>query len=340
MVCKKLHCLALGLAASSLALLGIANPTQAATFGGVEYGNLLDYLFFFADGNKDANWQGASKGFVGDVAVDGFQAKERTSGTFGYEGTIFTNDATLGKWGDIVDNNSGATASLNQTTLISGLESDLDNVFTQINGLTATTGFDNRSSTSLDGLNTQNNIAETIVINVTSGLNFSDQIKITGDANDIFILRWDEDGDFSNGYNGEVKPQSGGAIVPLGGLSAANFFHVAGNLNASGGGSTPTDNNYLQGTPFDDFDGGGFFTGYWFTTGDPDKNFENSSLSNGIFVGGWYTTATKFSLTSGTSGVHVAPLSAVPEPLTFLGVGVAVGFGVVFKKQLRQKNLI
>jgi hypothetical protein len=55
-----------------------------------------------------------------------------------------------------------------------------------------------------------------------------------------------------------------------------------------------------------DFRGGGFFTGYWLTTGDPVTG-ATSPLSNGIFVGGWYSTTTKFSMTSGTSGVHVAP---------------------------------
>ena len=53
--------------------------------------------------------------------------------------------------------------------------------------------------------------------------------------------------------------------------------------------------------------GGGFFTGYWLTTGSPEKDFQSSSLSNGIFVGGWYNSASGFSMTSGTSGVYVAP---------------------------------
>lgn len=103
-----------------------------------------------------------------------------------------------------------------------------------------------------------------------------------------------------------------------------------------------------------DFSGGGFFVGYWvsslwiftlpsvfsyifshillkhhaltilltlqqlhtmqLTTGSPD-NRESSSLSNGIFVGGWYTSAIKLSMTYGTSGVHVCPNpSAVQSP--------------------------
>jgi len=61
--------------------------------------------------------------------------------------------------------------------------------------------------------------------------------------------------------------------------------------------------------------GGGFFTGYWLTTGSPTTldptsglyTGDTASLSNAIFVGGWYTCTTKFSMTSGTSGVYVAP---------------------------------
>jgi uncharacterized repeat protein (TIGR01451 family) len=287
------------------------------TIGGVNMGNLTDYLFVFTDANAKANWQGATKGFVGDVAIDGIQANETTSGSVPYAGTIYTNDNTLGAWGNIVANNSGqAMSSLNQVSLISGLETDLANAFSQINALTATPGYTSVSATSLNGLNTQNSIAEVYVINVTSGFSVSSQINITGDADDVFILRWDTDADFGNGYQGQVKFQSGGAIVPLGGLEPSNFIHVAGDINSSGGGSTPAP-PYPQGPRFNDgqgalinngadFNGGGFFTGYWLTTGAPSDG-KTSSLSNGIFVGGWYSSTTEFSMTSGTSGVYVSP---------------------------------
>ncbi len=305
-----------------------------STIGGVNLGNLPNYHMVFTDGRDDANWQGASKGFVGDVAIDGIQASERTSGSFAYAGTIYTNDATLGAWQAIVDNNPGqAFASYNQTTRIANLTTDLENVFTQVNALPVTAGYANRLSTSLNGLNTQNGIAETFVINITSGFGISSQINITGDAGDIYILRWDTDQVFSNGYQGQVKFQSGGAIVPLGGLKATNFIHVAGEISSSGGGSTPTANNFPQGprlndgqgaliTNAQDFSGGGFFTGYWFTTGDPTLTDsgqpygQQTSLSNGIFVGGWYSKNTKFSMTSGTSGVYVSPPCSISATLT------------------------
>ncbi|HEY9599839.1 MAG TPA: hypothetical protein V6D33_19430, partial [Cyanophyceae cyanobacterium] len=288
-------------------------------------GRLTDYLFVFTNGSTDANWQGATKGFVGNVAVDGIQASERTSGGVPYAGTIYTNDTSLGAWNNIVTQNSGqASAATGETARISALETDLANAFTQINALSVTAGFDGVSSTSLNGLNTQDGVNKTYVINVTTGFQVSSKINITGDAGDVFILRWDSDKNLSNGYNGQVKFQSGGAIVPLGGLTVSNFINVAGDINASGGGSNPA-SPYPQGPRLDDgtgalinggsnFSGGGFFTGYWLTTGDPTKNFETASLSNAIFAGGWYTTTTKFSMTSGTSGVHVCADTATQNP--------------------------
>ncbi len=290
--------------------------------GGIDLGDLTKYLFFFANGSEDANWQGATKGFSGDVVVDGLQADERTSGGVPYAGTIITNANSLGAWQDIVDQNPGQAGALTgQTTVVADLEQDLMDAFSQINSLSATSGYASVSSTSLDGLNTANGIAETFVINITSGLNFSSVIDITGDASDVFVLRWDTDANPNNGYQGTVKPQSGGAINPLGGLTAANFISVAGNINASGGGSNPSG---LPQGPIDpstgqlidggsNFSGGGFFTGYWLTTGNPTSG-DTSSLSNAIFTGGWYTTSDKFSLTSGTSGVHVCPNPETQPP--------------------------
>ncbi len=293
------------------------HASPQTVIGGVDLGNLPNYLFLFTNGSTDANWQGATKGFVGDVAVDGVVASERTSGGVPYAGTIYTNDSTLSAWQNIVNQNAGqAFSSTNESARISGLETDLANAFAQINGLPATPGFTSVSSTSLNGLNTQNGICETFVINVTSGFQVTSQINVTGDACDVYILRWDTDADPGNGYNGQVKFQSGGAIVPLGGLKPTNFISVAGDINSSGGGGNPP-SPYPQGPRLNDglgalctgcanFSGGGFFTGYWLTTGDPSSG-QTQSLSNGIFVGGWYSTTSKFSMTSGTSGVYITP---------------------------------
>jgi hypothetical protein len=319
----------------SLFLL-MGGNVSATTLGGVNLGNLTDYLFVFTNGSTDANWQGASKGFVGNVAVDGIQASERTSGPMPYKGTISTNDTTLGAWQAIVNANSTPTlpvsqafASYNNVALISGLEANLTSAFSQINALPVTTGYNGVAATSLDGLNTQNGINETFVINITSGFGgISSLINITGDSGDVFILRWDTDANFGNGYQGQVKFQSGGGINPLGGLTPGNFISVAGDINSSGGGSNPSGlATYLAEIPIiqegSTVNGGGFFTGYWLTTGNPTTG-DTSSLSNGIFVGGLYTSSDKFSMTSGTSGVYVPPSTSVPEPATMLLLGLGL----------------
>jgi hypothetical protein len=340
-------CAVLGAVLAATLSCSVAN---AAIIGGVNLGNLTNYLLAFTDGSAggviDYNLQGASKGYVGDVAVNGIAAGTnlRTSGTVPYAGTMYTNAANLDSWQAIVDDNriptiavNQASASYNQVARLAGLQTDLTSAFTQINALPATAGYSSRSSSSLDGLNTQDGINETFVINVTSGLQVSSPINITGDAGDSYILRWDTDANSANGYNGQVKFQSGGGIVPHGGLSAGNFVNVAGDINASGGGSTPAP-PYPQGARLNagtgplivggaDFNGGGFFTGYWLTTGDPSDG-QTSSLSNAIFVGGWYTNTTKFSLTSGSSGVYVPPPPGVPEPATIVlaGMGACAAF--------------
>ncbi len=303
--------------ATGSTVVTVSDPCVNGAIGGIDLGVLPKYLFLFADGNQDANWQGASKGFAGNVAVDGLLASERTSGGVPYAGTIFTNDSSLGAWQNIVSKNAGqASASTGNTSLISNLKADLTAAFAQINSLPVTPGYESVSATSLNGLNTTDGVATTYVINVTSGFNVSSRINITGDPGDVFVLRWDTDHNFSNGYQGIVKFQSGGAIVPQGGLTPASFIHVAGDIAASGGGGNPPA-PYPQGPRFGDgtgalisggtdFHGGGFFTGYWLTTGDPSTG-QTHSLSNGIFVGGWYTLSSKFSLTGGTSGVQVCP---------------------------------
>jgi uncharacterized repeat protein (TIGR01451 family) len=268
---------------------------------------MTDWLFIFSNGSVDANWQGATKGFRGDVAVAAI-AKKRTSGGVPFAGTIYTDGSSLGAWQNIVNQNAGqAFAALNAGAVVTPLFNSLTLAFATINAkpVNAPASFTGTPQ-SLNGLNTQNGINETFVLNVTSGFGVSSKINITGDAGDVFILRWDTDANFANGYQGQVKFQSGGAIVPLGGLTAANFIHVAGDIASSGGGNNPSV-PFPQGPGIPNganWNGGGFFTGYWLTTGDPVK-FETSSLSNAIFVGGWYSTTVKFSMTSGTSGVHV-----------------------------------
>lgn len=322
--------LALGLGVTAPATAD--NSTEAATIapsgagescrsipivvGGVNLGCLPEHLFVFGDGSGDANWQASSKGYVGNVAVMGTVATERTSGSFAYAGTIATDDHTLGAWSQIVAaNQAQASTAISQAGNLMLLEADLREAISQIEALPVSPGFDNRSAQSLDNLDTTNGQPDVTVVDVTSGHKITTQIDIHGDPSDVYVLRWDTDADPANGLNGQVKFQGGGAIVPHG-LSPSGFLHIAGDINASGGGSTPAA-PFPQGPRLangngplihggKDFSGGGFFTGYWFTTGRPD-NGATAPLGNAIFVGGWYTLSTKLSMTSGTSGVHIAP---------------------------------
>ena len=131
------------------------DQTATTTFtdsviGGVDLGQLTEFVFVFTDGRTLANLQDA-RGYVGDIAVDGEQANEKAEGdakNTDYSGTIFTNDDNLGDWQEIIDfndgappsgaNNNNAVASFNNDTLIDDLDADLNSAFTQINALTTT----------------------------------------------------------------------------------------------------------------------------------------------------------------------------------------------------------
>jgi hypothetical protein len=277
----------------------------SASPSSLQLGALTEYLFFWSDASSDANWQGATKGFVGDVAVSG-NAGERTSGGVPYSGTIFTSDSALSAWQGIINQNSGqAFGSYSQTALISNLTAAFNSAVSQINALSATLSYS--ACTGLNGLNKTNGISDITVIDMTA-TSCSAQPQIYGDADDVFIIRWKGD---------SIKFQSGGGIVPKGGLTPANFVNIAQNIRSSGGGNNPP-YPYPQGPRLyngqgslikggKNWKGGGFFTGYWLTTA-----YETSSLSNGIFVGGWYSNTTKFSMTSGTSGVYIPPI-CVPD---------------------------
>ncbi len=297
--------------------------------GGISFGGLTDYLFFFENGSARADWHDAKHGYLGNCAVNGVSANMQTNSNVPYAGSIYTNSSTLGDWQDIVDTNPGqAFALFNEANLIDGLRTSLVGAFHQINGLNVTPGYDNRSAESLDGLDTTNGINEVFVINITSGFDVNTKINITGDPGDVYILRWDEDKDPSNGYQGRVRFHQGGAIVPHGGLIATNFINVAGEIDSAGGGSTPVA-PYPQGPRYNngtgplitggsDWSAGGYYTGYWLTTGEP-TNYDpvkglwygdTPSLSDATFVGGWYTITSRFVLTAQSGGVYVNPNSS------------------------------
>ncbi|OWU84190.1 hypothetical protein ATO6_14155 [Oceanicola sp. 22II-s10i] len=241
---------------------------------------------------------------MGDVAVNGITASERTSGSFDYFGTIYTNDKSIAGWKDIIENNtSSASVLINEGARIANLTSDFDKAVGAITEMPVTPGFEAMTPATLNGLNTKDGQAKTYVINMVE-LKASSPIDITGDRDDMFYVRWDEEPQ-TQGLQGQVKFQGGGGINPLGNLVPTNFINLAGDINSSGGGSNPSGlASYLAGMP-NKVSGGGFFTGYWLTVGN--ASGESAPLSNGIFVGGWYSNVRKFSMTSGTSGIYVPP---------------------------------
>jgi CSLREA domain-containing protein len=290
--------------------------------GGINLGRLTNYLFVFTNGSVAADVKGTS-GFIGGIVVDGIQATEVTSGGTAYAGTIYTNDNTLDGWTALVDNNDPPEVSpaqafdvFNQGTLVDNLETDLAFAFAQINALSPTIGYTGIASTALNGLNTQNAIADTFVINITSGFTITTKINITGDAEDIFILRWDTDANDTNGYQGQVRFQAGGAIVPLGGLTPTNFISVAGDITSSGGGLPPLA-PYPQGPRLNEGTGAliangsdwvanNYFTGYWLTTGAPASGV-TGDLSHAIFTGGWYTSTNRATFSGRSGGINLSP---------------------------------
>ena len=100
--------------------LRVHSPPQSAAS---ILGNLTNYHLVFTNGSRGCQLARGDCGFVGDVAVNGISASERTSGTVPYAGTIYTNAATLGAWQDIVDDNVGqAFGATGEVTRCSGLQ--------------------------------------------------------------------------------------------------------------------------------------------------------------------------------------------------------------------------
>ena len=93
----------------------------------INLGNPPDYVMVFIGGNTDANWQGATKGYVGDIFING-EADERTSGNVPYAGILSTNASSLGAWQNILDDNPVQSSGLyNQTIRYAALQNDFYN---------------------------------------------------------------------------------------------------------------------------------------------------------------------------------------------------------------------
>src|SRR5581483_7056658 len=134
---------------------------------GVLAGAVNNFMFVFTQGNTDANWQSASKGYAGNVLVNGTQASERTSGNFPFAGTVVTSSSTLGPWQSIVNQNSSqASASVANSGEVTAIQNALHLVMVSLQLLPATPGFESVSASSLNGLNTSTISGYTPIMNL------------------------------------------------------------------------------------------------------------------------------------------------------------------------------
>ena len=117
-----------------------SSGAYSTIIGGVDLGNLPNYLFVFTDADASGDWHGPSDGFVGDIAINGDKSWKPDK-KIPYAGTIYTNEGKLKALQDLVEGNPGqAFYFTGETARISGLQTDLNNAFTQINALAATPG--------------------------------------------------------------------------------------------------------------------------------------------------------------------------------------------------------
>eukprot|EP00457_Paulinella_chromatophora_P000982 gb/GEZN01000984.1/.p1 GENE.gb/GEZN01000984.1/~~gb/GEZN01000984.1/.p1 ORF type:complete len:1013 (+),score=154.93 gb/GEZN01000984.1/:49-3039(+) len=292
----------------------------------VDLFNLTDYLFIFTDGQIQATWQGR-QGFVGDVIVD-VQANRKTvvGSPPPYAGNIWMNGINLGGWSSIIQANSVQASwktDAADPTKVDMAKSSLAKAFTQIDALPATTNFEELNAQDLHGFDSMDGIAQLFVCNMIGGFDITTQIEIKGDKNDFFILRWDNDRNPLNGYQGTVSISANNAgIIPKGALLASNFIHVAGDIAAPDRDPAlavlPLPSPYPPGPRIltnagllsslieggrDWQFGSSFFTGYWLV-----NSKKAISLKNAVFVGGWYTNAVSFFMADGVGGgLHVCP---------------------------------
>ena len=266
--------------------------------------------------------KGNTMPYRGDVYADITEAQADPNGDGSYDNSVFH--------GDQVEGNTQASAVWEADTVIDGLTSDFHTAFDYLDDLPATlsgtkadifnqlTGNNEKLLNSYPGKG--NGVSDTVVIDITDG-GGDEYYVVDGDAEDIFVFRWDKAGN----YGTSVMFEDGGGVVPLdgGNLTPGNFVHLAGVLESGGGGVRypslpcgPSDNEFnevVTGAEADctvdgNFNEGGFFVGYWLTIGA--SNNENGAFSNSNFAGGWYTNNTKFNFKSDSSGIHWCPNAA------------------------------
>jgi Flp pilus assembly protein TadG len=164
-----------------------SSSQYSCQYNGLTVGMLLDYLFVFTSGYKEAKWEKENYGFVGDIALDGIQADEeaKIKGSMPFEGTLYTNDTNAGEWDEILDlkgNKQTASLVTEEVDRIDALEVDMFNAIKSIHELDPTPGWEDVKGEDLPDMSPisfQNGTNELIVIDVT------DKLKIEGDRRDL-----------------------------------------------------------------------------------------------------------------------------------------------------------
>ena len=276
----------------------------------VDLGQLTNY-FMFLDGNAgQGEWRFNNKiGIYGDIGFnldktqDGGAADEfyvtRDNDIFYYRGDVYADiteaqadpngDGSYDNFvfhGDQVEGNTQASTVWEADTVIDGLTSDFHTAFDYLDDLPATlsgtkaaifnqlTGNNEKLLNSYPGKG--NGVSDTVVIDITDG-GGDEYYVVDGDAEDIFVFRWDKAGN----YGTSVIFEKGGGVVPMdgGNLTPGNFVHLAGQVESLSGGRArypslpcgPSDNEFnevVNGPEADcTVDVSGIFVGYWLTIG-------------------------------------------------------------------------
>mmetsp|Transcript_23495 Transcript_23495/g.44678 ORF Transcript_23495/g.44678 Transcript_23495/m.44678 type:complete len:374 (+) Transcript_23495:432-1553(+) len=290
-------------------------------------GKLGQFGLVALNGVGKFKWQNSVPGWAVDVFVTSeYNVEDPQELLFGSK--IYTDGVDsptyfekLKKIKDATKNENAADVEFvyEQTDLAAELSQEYDDIVAEILSYNAHEGYSTAMPADFftpGAVNFENGIAETIVIDIKTEKVQSDYMYVTGDAEDIIIFRWDDHWacQANNGCQGKIEIKEGSAIIPLGGLPMNRIINIAEEINAAGEVYAPSEYKELgydqphfeDGTPMPNGKkfAGGFFSGYWFVTG------EKLQADQAQIIGGVYTKAKDVELTK-SAGMHLTP----PEPV-------------------------
>lgn len=318
---------------------------EAAPTPKIDLGLLANFSIVSLDGSTKFKWQNSDTGvgWAGDVFVAKEGNTEDTQDLL-FGDKIYTDGAELNpnfeKLNKIkLDKNLDhdmVEFKYDETDLKAALQADFDALVADIMSLDATPGFGLAVPEQFfvpGAVDFTNGIAETIVVDIkTDKVEHGNSIYVGGDAEDIIIFRWDKDHSCvaKGKCEGKVEIKDGGAIIPQGDLSVANFIHLAEHIEASSSDDPPPSEllnkgwgrpTHRDGTPLANAVpfGGGYYPGYWCLTGDQVK------AKNVNIIGAIYTNSPQVEIVK-TAGMSVEPhpwVVALVDEECYRSVGVA-----------------